>query len=169
MYNKTFITQLGMGTVIINYKNNKKKCEFFLVPWNGQTRLGMLDTAALNIINVNIDSIEAEDTQKENCNTNINDAKTFNIKQETHGAKESCTNTDEDLKNTNNVNGLDSNTNINTLTNYFLLSPNMKRDKRKSAILLQKYTCLVMFLMTLGALKAHFHYSSSLIASHQDM
>ena len=58
----------------------------------------MLDTAALNIINVNIDSIEAAGTQNENCYTNINDAKTFNIKQETHGAKESCTNTDEDLK-----------------------------------------------------------------------
>ena len=34
MYNKTFITQLGMYMVIINYKNNKK-CEFFVVPRNG--------------------------------------------------------------------------------------------------------------------------------------
>ena len=75
----------------------------------------MLDTAALNLINVNIASIEAACTQKENCNTNISDAKTSNIKQETHGAKESCTNTDEDLKNANNVNGSDSNTNRNTL------------------------------------------------------
>ena len=58
----------------------------------------MPDTAALNIINVNNDSVEAEDTQKENCNTNISDAKVSNVKQETHGAKESCTNTDEDLK-----------------------------------------------------------------------
>ena len=95
--------------------------------------LGMLDTAALNIINVNTDSIEADGTQKENCNTNISDAKTSNVKQETHGAKESCTNTDEDLKNTDNVNGSDSNTNTNTLTNYFLSSPNTDIDKWKSA------------------------------------
>ena len=74
MYNKTFKTQLGTCAVIINYKNNKKKCEFFVVPRNGQVLFGMLDTVAFNIINVNIDSIEAEGTQKENCNTNISDA-----------------------------------------------------------------------------------------------
>ena len=84
--------------VIINYKDNKKKCEFFVVPRNGQVLLGMPDTAALNIINVNIDSIETACTQKQDCNTNMSDAKTSNTKQETHGAKESCTNTDEDLK-----------------------------------------------------------------------
>ena len=85
--------------VIINYKNNKKKCEFFVVLGNGQALLGMLDTAALNIINVIIDSIEAQGTQEGNYNTNISDAKMSNVKQETHGAKESCTNTDEVLKN----------------------------------------------------------------------
>ena len=94
-----------------------KKCEFFVVPRNGQVLLGMQDTAALNIINVNINSIQAEGTQKGNCNTNISDAKTSNIKQETHGAKGNCTNTDKDLKNTNNINGSDSNTNTNMLTN----------------------------------------------------
>ena len=66
MYNKT-----GMCTIIINYKDNKKKCEFLVGTRNGQELVGMPDTPALNIINVNIDSIEAEDTQKENCNTNI--------------------------------------------------------------------------------------------------
>ena len=60
--------------------------------------LGIPDTAALNIINVNIDLIEAEGTQEENCNTNISDAKTYYVKQEMHEAKESCTNTEEDLK-----------------------------------------------------------------------
>ena len=98
----------------------------------------MPDTAALNIINVNIDSIEAACMQKENCNTNISDTKTSNVKQETHGAKESCTKTDEDLKNANNANRLDNNTNTNTLTDYFLLSPNTEIDKRKSAKLTQK-------------------------------
>ena len=65
-----------------------------------------------------------------------------NIKQETHGAKENCTNTDEDLKNANNVSGSDSNTNTNTLTNYFLSSPNIEIDKRKSAELTQKIQCI---------------------------
>ena len=51
--------------VIIDYNNNKKKCEFFAVPRNGQVLLGMPDTAALNIINLNINSIEGVSTGKE--------------------------------------------------------------------------------------------------------
>ena len=35
---------------------------------------------------------------KENCNTNIGDTDKPNIRQQTHVAKESCTNTDVDLK-----------------------------------------------------------------------
>ena len=31
----------------------------------------MPDTAALKIINITLDSLDAEDTQKNNCNTNI--------------------------------------------------------------------------------------------------
>ena len=174
MYNKTFITQLGMCTVIITYKNNKKTCEFFVVPEISQVLLGMPDTAALNIINANIDSIEAEGTKKENCNTNISDTKKPNTKQETHWAKKSFRNTEEDLKNTNNVNGLDSNTNTNTLTHFFLSSPNIEMEIMKIANLTQKYAmCLIMFLMASGTLKAHFCYSSSLTVSpikhHQDM
>ena len=119
----------------------------------------------INIINVNIDSIEGASAQKENCNTNISDTKKTNTKQETHGAKECCTNTD-DLKNPNNVNGSNNNTNTNTLTNYFMSSPNTEVDKRKSTELTQKiHNVLVMFLMALGALKAHFCCSSSLIAN----
>ena len=98
MYNKTVRTQLGMSVVIINHKDNKKSCEFFVVPRNGQALLGMLDTAAFNIININIDSIEATCTQKENCTTNMSDAKTSNTRQETHGVKERCKNSDDDLK-----------------------------------------------------------------------
>ena len=47
LYNKTFITQLGTCPVIINYKNNRKQCEFFVFLGNGQALLGMPDTAAL--------------------------------------------------------------------------------------------------------------------------
>ena len=124
--------------VIIDYKDNKKKCDFFVVPRNGQVLLDMPDTAALKIINVNIDSIKATSTWKENYNTNIEDAKRSDPRQEAHVAKESCTNMDEDLKIANNENGFNSNTNINILTNYFLSSPNIEVEKRKSIELMQK-------------------------------
>ena len=64
-----------MCVVIINYRDNKKKCEIFVVPRNGQALLCMPGTVAHNIINVNIDSIESASMQNENCNTNISEAK----------------------------------------------------------------------------------------------
>ena len=63
MYNRTTITQLGMCTVIVEHKNHKKKCRFFVVLGNGQALLGMSDTDVLNIIKINIDSIGVEDTR----------------------------------------------------------------------------------------------------------
>ena len=100
--------------------------------------LGMPHTVALKIINVNIYSIEAASMQKENCNTNIGGAKKPDIRQKTHVVKESCTNMDEDLKINSNIKGSNNNTSINTLTNYFLSSPNMEVDKKKSIELMQK-------------------------------
>ena len=132
------ITQLGTCAVIIEYKNNKRKCEFFVVPGNGQALLGIPDTAALKIININIDSFNAEDTQKDNCNTNIDAAKVSNAKQEIHGARKRCTNMDGIFKSTNNSNGSTLNANANTLTKYFLSCPNTEIDKRKSAKLTQQ-------------------------------
>ena len=119
-YNKKVITQLGTCAVIIDYKDNTKKCEFFVVPRNGQLLLGMPDTVALKIISIKIDSIEAASMWKEECNTNIGDAKESDTRQKAHVAKESCTNMDEDLKGTNNVNRSSNNTSKHTLTNYFL-------------------------------------------------
>ena len=58
-HNETVITQLGTCTVMINFKNIKKRCVIFVVPRNGQVLLGMLDTAALKIIDMNIDPIQA--------------------------------------------------------------------------------------------------------------
>ena len=167
MYNKTVLAQLGTCTLIIYYKDNKKKCEFFVVPRNGQELLGMPDTATLNIIYVNIHSIEAASTQKENCITNIRDTKNPNTKQETHGVKESCTNTDRDLQNANNVKKSNNNTNTNTLKNYFLSSPNIEVERRRKSIELTQeiHNVFDNVLMALGALKAHFHCSSSLIVS----
>ena len=50
-YNKTTITQLGTCKVIIEPKCNRKKCQFFVVPGNGQALLGMPDIDAVQIIN----------------------------------------------------------------------------------------------------------------------
>ena len=124
--------------VIIDYKDNKKKHEFFVVPWNGQMLLSMPDAAALNIINLNTDSTEAVRTWKENCSGNIGDANKPNIRQETHMVRENCTNIDEDLKIANNVNGANDNNSINNLTNHFLSSPNVEVDKKKSIELTHK-------------------------------
>ena len=46
--------------------------------------------------------------------------------------EKSCTDMDADSKVDNNVNGHNNITNVNTLTNYFLSSPNVEADKRKS-------------------------------------
>ena len=66
-------------------------CECFVVPRNDQALLGMPNTAAFNIISLNIDTIEAASMEKENCNINIGDANKPNIRQDTHVTKESCT------------------------------------------------------------------------------
>ena len=65
-YNGMQIEQLGMCAVTIKFKDLKKQCVCFVVPGNGQALLGMPDTAALNIINLNIDSIQKE---IRNCKT----------------------------------------------------------------------------------------------------
>ena len=70
MYNKTTITQLGTCQVVIKHKNNKKSCQFFVVPGDGQALLGLPDTDVLNIININIDSIDAEVVKNKECHVN---------------------------------------------------------------------------------------------------
>ena len=47
----------------------------------------MPDRAAHKIININIDLLDAEDTQKDNWNTNRDATKVSNAKQEIHGAR----------------------------------------------------------------------------------
>ena len=152
-----FITQLGTCMVTIEHKNNIRKCEFFVVLGNGQVLLSMPDTAALKIININIDSLEAEDTQMDNC---IEDTKVSKTKQEIHQAGKCCTNTDNTFKTNNSSNVSTSNTNTNMLTKYFLTCTNIETDKRKCAKLSQQiHMKFKNVLMTLGTLKAHSHYS----------
>ena len=53
----------------------------------------MLDTAALKLINMNIDSIQAEVAQ---CKTNTGNMREANITQEMHVVEKGCTNMDAD-------------------------------------------------------------------------
>ena len=102
---------------------------FFVVPRNAQVLLGMQDTAALKIINIKVDSIQAA---KEDCHTNICDTKESNNTHGVHVMEKNCTNMDADSKVDNNVNGYNNITNVNTLINYFLSSPNVEANTRKS-------------------------------------
>ena len=112
------------------FTNLKKCCIYFVVPGNGQALLGMPDTAALNIINLNIDSIQLEIA---NCKTNR--------EQEMHTMAEGCTNTDAEEINKQDANGQNDqniSNNSNNSVNYFLSSSNIMADKRQSSEMTQK-------------------------------
>ena len=116
----------------------------------------MPDMAALNIINLNIDSIQTEIAE---CKTNRG--------QETHAVVEGCTNMDAGVITTQDTSGQNIQYNSNKSINYFYSSNNIDADKRKSSAMMQKiHEHLATFLMVLGASKAPFHCSLSLTASH---
>ena len=119
------IEQLGMCTVTITFKNFKKRCVFFVVPGNSQVLLGMPDTAALNIINVNIDSIQKE----------IGECKT-NSGQKMHADTEDCTNKDAHSTAKQDVNSQQHQ--ANKLINYFYSLNNTDADKSKSNAMTQR-------------------------------
>ena len=137
MYNGTHIMQLGICMVQIKLKNITKRCTFFVVPGNGQVLLGMPDTTALNLINLNIDSIQMLAAE---CKTNK--------EQETHTGIEACTNTnttkEENSKNNNASIDIKQDTNSHNhpgnkhiSINYFHPSNNVDADKRSSLTMMQ--------------------------------
>ena len=125
-YNNTNIMQLWTCAVVTKFKNIKKRCVFFVVPGNGQALLRMPDTAALKLINLNIDSIQAE----------VPERKT-NTKQEMHVVAKG-TYMDMDSKTTQGANGQNSQNNANKSINYFFSSSNVDADKGKSSDMTQK-------------------------------
>ena len=136
-YNGMHIIQLGTCVVHIKFKNLKKRCAFFVVPGNGQALLGMPDMAALNIINLNIDSIQAVTPE---CKTNR--------EEETHTGIKDCTNKsasgDKGCKNNNtgiiikqNTNGENDPSNQHVSINYFYSLSNVDADKRSSITMMQ--------------------------------
>ena len=92
-YNSTSIMQLGTCAVFIKFKNIRKCCVFFVVPSNGQALIGMPDATSLDIIKVNIDSIQVEMLK----------GKTNN-KQELQTDADSCTNMKRDAINKQDAN-----------------------------------------------------------------
>ena len=86
---------------------------------------------ALHIININIDSIDVEDTGDSGWYINTSTAQESNTKQETVGAVKCCANIYSISKSTNNSMKAVVNTNSNKPTNYFLSGPNYDMDKKE--------------------------------------
>ena len=121
-YNGTNIMQLRSCTVFIKFKNIKKCSVFFVVPGNGQALIGMPDVDSLDIIKINIDSIQVERSE---CKAN-------NM-QEMQTNADSCTNMRRSAINKEDTNiQRQQDTSINTI-NYFVSSSNTDADKRKSS------------------------------------
>ena len=121
----------------IKFKNLKKRCIFFVVPRNGQVLLGMTDMAVLNIINLNIDSIQAVSPE---CKTNR--------RQEMHAYIENCINKSATRhkgyknNNTGGINKQDTNgqsdpSDPNMSINYFYSFNNVDVVKRSSSAMMQ--------------------------------
>ena len=118
--------------------------------------LGMPDTVVLSIINLNIDSIQAEITK---CKTNRG--------QEMHTVAEGCTNRDAGIITKQDTNSQNDQNKSNKSINYFYSSKDIDADKRKSSAMMQKiHETFGKVLTVLGASKANFHCSLSLTASH---
>ena len=89
----------------------------------------MPDTAALKLININIDSIQAEVAE---CKTNTDNMRKANIEWDMHAVEKGCANTDTAFKTKQGANGQNSHNNANQITNYFFASSDVDADKRKS-------------------------------------
>ena len=87
----------------------------------------MPDTVVVNIINLNIDSIQVEIMR---CKINGG--------QETHAVAEGCTNRDTEAINKQDANGQIDQNNSNKSINYFHSSKDTDADKRKSSAMTQK-------------------------------
>ena len=112
--------------------------------------------AALNIINLNIDSIQAEIAE---CKTKRG--------QDTHAVMDGCTNMDAGVITKQDVNTQNNQHNSNKSINYFYQLNNIDADKRKSNAMMQKiHKTFGNDLTVLGASKAHIHCSLSPTANH---
>ena len=106
---------------IHNIQKHQKHCVFFVVPSNGQVLIGMPDAAFLDIMKINIDSIQAERSE---CKANN--------KQDVQTDADSCTNMRRSAINKQDANiQRQQDAPINTI-NYFASSSNRDADKKKA-------------------------------------
>ena len=93
----------------------------------------MPDTAALELINLNTDSIQAEVAD---CKTNTDSMREANIEQDMHTVEKGCANTDAEFKTKQGAKSQNGKNNANKTINYFFSSSNVDADKRKSSKLM---------------------------------
>ena len=137
MYNGTHIRQLGMCAVQIKFKNIKKRCVFFVVPGNGQAQLGMPDMVVFNLINLNIDSIEAITAK---CKTNKEQKALTGIEGCTNKkttCNKGCRNNSTSVDNKQDTNSHSQPSDKHISINYFHSLNNIDAEKRSSIAMTQ--------------------------------
>ena len=104
----------------------------FVVPGNGQALLGMQDIDVLNLINIYIDSIDAEVPKNKECYVDIKIFQWSNNRAKKRGGR-CCTNTDSISKSANNSKRSVVKAIPDKSTNYLLPGSHCDTDKWKSA------------------------------------
>ena len=64
LYNNTEIKQLDVCELLVEYKTNRKICEFYVIDFSTAI-LGIHDSESLRLITVHFDTIDAETSQIE--------------------------------------------------------------------------------------------------------
>ena len=137
LYNKTTITKLGTCTVEVEHKNNRKKCECFVVPRNRQALLDMPCIDAINIMKININAIGSQQTRGSNkCCANMHTVQAVEPKQETVRAEKCYTNMDSISKSNNKAEQMVKSNSYKT--EYFLSGPSYESDKKRITKTTQK-------------------------------
>ena len=113
-------------------------CKCFVSPRNGQALLGMPELYALNIINININTIDRDDGRDtDNYYTNKANLQRTHMTQETDIPKKCYTNPDSTSKSDNTEKSMVNNKLSNT-TDYFLPGPNHDKNRRVSVKITQQ-------------------------------
>ena len=126
------------------------------MPKNGQALLGMSDTDILNIIKINIDSLGAEDARDSKWCASKHTVQESELKQETDRAEKCYPNMDSISKSGDNNTKPMVKTKFIKQQNISLQVQTMKVTRKRVLNPRNEYVkTSLMYLMVLGALKAH--------------
>ena len=136
---------MGICKVKIEHNNKQKICKFFVLTGNGKALLGMPHIDILNIIQINCNTIDIQETDTaNNCSTNTaichgsrHEQHYTNMMQEADRAEKWYVNTDSISNFDNKEKPTVTDKECNTI-NYFLPGPNQDNDKRVSAEITQQ-------------------------------